>query len=166
MRTVVAWFLPTARSQGAHVSPLGARENAPRRATTAAEAAIHCYSESHCRGSKSRSSPSVTGASRHLVASVAKKVRYTWGCILKAVSDLCAVFLLFMRQVSLAGLIATLIFRTLSVWEFVFSFFASRLNRLLVVFGIGLGCFMLLEHWRHSWRMAQLRVGLYLVINV
>lgn len=37
------------------------------------------------------------------------------------------------------------------------SFFSSRLNRLLFVCGVGFSCFMLLEHWRHSWRMAQLK---------
>ncbi|KAL8270928.1 hypothetical protein Esti_005140 [Eimeria stiedai] len=39
------------------------------------------------------------------------------------------------------------------------TFFASRLNRVLFVCGVGVSCLMLLEHWRHSWRMAQLKVS-------
>lgn len=41
--------------------------------------------------------------------------------------------------------------------QFISNFFSSRLNRLLFVCGVGVTCFMMLEHWRHSWRMAQLK---------
>nr|CEL66088.1 TPA: hypothetical protein BN1204_019150 [Neospora caninum Liverpool] len=36
-------------------------------------------------------------------------------------------------------------------------FFSSRVNQFVLLCGVGLGCYMLLEHWRHTWRMAQLR---------
>ncbi|PHJ25399.1 microneme associated [Cystoisospora suis] len=42
-------------------------------------------------------------------------------------------------------------------FDWVSRFFSSRLNQLIALCSVGLGCYMLLEHWRHSWRMAQLR---------
>ncbi|KEP64964.1 UNVERIFIED_CONTAM: hypothetical protein HHA_244600 [Hammondia hammondi] len=41
--------------------------------------------------------------------------------------------------------------------EWLKRFFSSRVNQFLLLSGLGLGCYMLLEHWRYSWRMAQLR---------
>ncbi|KFG34462.1 hypothetical protein TGVAND_244600 [Toxoplasma gondii VAND] len=41
--------------------------------------------------------------------------------------------------------------------EWLKRFFSSRVNQFLLLSGVGLGCYMLLEHWRYSWRMAQLR---------